>query len=52
MIRTHAGCVPARRRYPVGVCEGVPPGLAGYPGEYQVEPGSRIYRFRGYPLPQ
>ena len=52
MIRTHAGCVPARRRYPVGVYEGVPPGLAGYPLEYQVAPGSRIDRFRGYSLPQ
>jgi len=52
MIRTHAGCVPARRRYPVGVYEGVPPGLAGYPGEYYVAPGSRSYRLRGYEVPQ
>ena len=30
----------------------VPPGIAGYPGEYQVGPGSRTYRYKGYSLPQ
>jgi hypothetical protein len=52
MVRAHAGCVPARRRYPVGVYEGVPPGLAGYPEQYYVSPGSRNYRFKGYSIPQ
>jgi hypothetical protein len=41
MIRSHSDCVPARRRYPVGVYEGVPPGLAGYPLEYRGAPASR-----------
>ena len=52
MIRTHAGCVSAKRRFPVGGYEGVPPGLAGYPGEYYVAPGSRTYPLKGYEIPR
>jgi hypothetical protein len=38
MIRTHSGCVPARRRYP-SFYEGSPAGLSGY---------YRSYKFPGY----
>jgi hypothetical protein len=46
MVRTLAGCVPSRRTYPAGVFE------EDYPGPYYPSPAPRVYRFRGYPIPQ
>jgi hypothetical protein len=52
MIRTHGACVPARPRFPPGVLEDGPPGVADYPADYYLRRGLHRYRFRGYPIPQ
>jgi hypothetical protein len=53
MIRTHGACVRAQPRYPTGVLEDGPPRVVtGYPADYYLRRGPRLYRFRGYPVPQ
>jgi hypothetical protein len=51
MIRTHAGCVPARRRLPAMGYEGRPD-IGGYPGTPYYPQGSRALPFPGYPNQQ